>query len=515
MVSYKQTIKEKSRWLVWKHAIDSLTCNRSDNRILNTTYMDHQWEYVKSRVNEFINDEYAFNESCFTNWKSFSDIVYGKRDPKDLKVAFFCGPEPENDVRVLLHLGVRIENIYAFENDKKIFKTAVNSLHATYPLLKIFNGRIEDFIVMNAVKFDIVYLDFTGSLIKEFKTVIKLIDSNVLTPLSILAINTTYPDISGDCIQFLSHYFYNRTYFEHDIIKDASDTEEQDGRFAESCSAYGIYSEEDLETYIGQNFESAYSAFQTDFINLYSNLIKPIYSVVNNEKLIRRLFSTNNISKVINDKDRIGQLLQDYTEDGLSLISYWIEGLNIKEWKNLFYLKDNGNRYSRYDAALLYDIYDEAEYHNFQDILSDVMQIALPQIDSNLVGGRNGLFCDVPMIHLWLEQIVNQYGYPYHINMKNHRRYCYTAKTRKMCLDIFTLDSCRALYDWLPMIEYYAEDLSTFERQLISRMCMDAIGKHTIYILDKLYFGSVMVGIDINGRGWNANYCRPDRIEIK
>lgn len=416
---------------------------------------------------------------------------------------------------MLLKLGVRIENIYAFENDNKIFKTAVNSLHATYPLLKIYNGRIEDFIGINDIKFDIIYLDFTGSLIKEFKTVVKLLDSNALTPLCVLAINTTYPDKSNDNIKFLAHYFYNRTYFEYDILKEIDDSDKQDGRFVESCSAYGIYSEEDLEPYNNQNFNSSYSAFQTDFINLYSNLIKPIYSVVNNDKMIRRLFSIENIDKVIKDNERIGQLLQDYAEDGLSLTSYWIEGLNIKEWKNLFFIKDNGRKYSRHDAALLYDIYDEAKYHNFQDILSDVMKLALPQIDNNLVGGRNGLFCDVPMIHLWLEQIVNQYGYSFHINMKNHKRYSYTAKTRKMCLDIFTLDSCRALYDWLPMIEYYAEDLSTFERQLISRMCMDAIGKHTIFILDKLYFGSAMVGIDINGKGWNANYSRPDRIEIQ
>lgn len=72
MVSYKQSIKGKSRWLVWKHAIDSLTCNRNDVRILNESYMNNLWAYVKKRINEFIKDEYAFDESYFNNWKSFS-----------------------------------------------------------------------------------------------------------------------------------------------------------------------------------------------------------------------------------------------------------------------------------------------------------------------------------------------------------------------------------------------------------------------------------------------------------
>src|SRR5690606_8428166 len=91
-----------------------------------------------------------------------------------------------------------------------------------------------------------------------------------------------------------------------------------------------------------------------------------------------------------------------------------------------------------------------------------------------------------------------------HSNVKNHNRFSYKAKEREMCLDIFTFDKCRALYDWLPMIEYYGEDLSKIERQMITRICLDAIGKHRLLILDSLYFGSSLVCI--NDKSWSGNH---------
>ena len=81
-----------------------------------------------------------------------------------------------------------------------------------------------------------------------------------------------------------------------------------------------------------------------------------------------------------------------------------------------------------------------------------------------------------------------------------------------MCLDIFTFDQCRALYDWLPMIEYYGDDLSILERQMISRICIDAIGKHSLHILERQYYGSAIVGI--NEHCWSKNHDIKDRMNL-
>ena len=138
MTTYKQPVKERSRELIWNHAVETLTSRRNDNRILNTNYMEHLWLYCQQWLEE------KLDTATFVKWKEFADICYGQKRPEELKVAFFCGNEPENDVKHLLNLGIRIENIYAFEYDKRMFKEAVESLHGTYPLLKIYKGNIEE-----------------------------------------------------------------------------------------------------------------------------------------------------------------------------------------------------------------------------------------------------------------------------------------------------------------------------------------------------------------------------------
>lgn len=180
---------------------------------------------------------------------------------------------------------------------------------------------------------------------------------------------------------------------------------------------------------------------------------------------------------------------------------------------NSFIEEKGACKYSRKDATTLMYAFLDAKYNNYEIALSDSLKKSLPQIDENLPDRQGGLFCDIPMIHLWLEIAINQLGYPYHINMKNHKRYAYTSKTRKMCLDIFTLDQCRSFYDWLPMIEYYGDDLAKIERQMISRICVDAINKHTIYYLERQYFGAAIVGI--NEFLWSRNYIIPERINLK
>ena len=52
MTTYKQPEKDKSRVLLWNHAVESLTSLRDSNRILNTTYMEHLWLYCQQQLNE-------------------------------------------------------------------------------------------------------------------------------------------------------------------------------------------------------------------------------------------------------------------------------------------------------------------------------------------------------------------------------------------------------------------------------------------------------------------------------
>lgn len=456
MTTYKQPEKDKSRVLLWNHAVESLTSLRDSNRILNTTYMEHLWLYCQQQLNEKLDIE------AFIQWKQYADICYQTKKPEELKIAFFCGNEPENDVKHLLGLGVRIENIYAFECDSNLFNLAVKSLHNTYPLLKIYKGKIEVFAELQNTKFDIVYLDFTGSLFKEYKVVLKMLDLNALNDMSILAINTTYPDKTEENIEILTNFFYNDTFFESSVLT-SNDTEEENSKVqrAEGCDALGI-DIENLRSIIDMNFENAYSAFQTALIIDYANRHKPAYEVFKQDMLSKRLIN----SKVIAKKEDFFRnfhdvLIQESFMDGQRLPSnQYLEDEFIEKLSN-------GTKRSRLECIKIAEVFLQSPYSHSLPVWNkieehikhgassdndiddeyidvDFKQVVTPEVNQVISEINNWFygqcrFCDVPMAHLWLELLLFHYGHPYHTNIGNHKRYSYTAKKRKMCLDIFTL----------------------------------------------------------------------------
>lgn len=533
MTTYKQPEKEKSRELIWSHAVESITSKRYDNRILNATYMEHLWLYCQQQLNEKLDIE------AFVRWKEYADICYGERRPEELKVAFFCGNEPDNDVKHLLQLGIRIENIYAFECDNNSFKEAVKSLHNSYPLLKIYRGKIEDYAELQNVKFDIIYLDFTGSLLKEYKTVVRILDLNALSEMSILAVNTTYPDPTKDNIRFLSNFFYNDTFFEMSVL-DGKDPIRENGDTwfyrIEGCDAMNIGSMEEMANYIRENFDYAYSAFQFAFILDYSNRYKPFYEVFKKSMLSNRLIKGGFLQNIKDFNTTYHHpLKQEYFEDGQRLTSSQFIADNFIE------KTENGGRISRLDALRVAEVFLQTPYKHFitdysklqeeekqndfdsgemanedtieidfKQILTDEVREVIEHLDKWFHGKYR--FCDLPMEHLWLELLLYQFGHPYHTNVGNHKRYSYRAKTRRMCIDIFTLDKCRALYDWMPMLEYFIHDMQDNNRQMITRMCIDAIDKQLLHIVDEIYYGAALVGI--NEFDWSKNFVLPKRVEL-
>ena len=521
VATYKQDTKEKSRELLWNHAVRSLTQSRTESRVLNCTYLDNLWDFVKMKFDQSgYLDPQELIDSEYEDWKRFGESTYGSKKPEDLKVAFLCGPEPENDINHLVRLGVRIENIYAFESDKSCFKAAVESLHHTYPNLKIFRGNIIDFLNLNEVKFDITYLDFTGSILTEFKSIFRLLESNVISDSGILIVNTTYPDLTEKNVEFLTQFYLHSRCFEYAALHGYDEEyakQEKETRFVESCGVFG-YEEDTVREMVKANFECAYSVFQTRIVLLYANLIKPVVSAFNNKLLQERLFAaTADIDGILADRKRESEFLQTAFESDMVPLSYIFEvmGYSNDGWKHFFEVdKGEKNPYrTRLWCMKAVERFIVAKYEKNEDVLSEALKNQLDDVNRRLIGAKTGLFCDVPMIHLWLEMMLHQFGHSYHQNTLNHRRYSYTAKTRRMCLDIFTLDKCRMLYDTLPLVEYLGSDASDATRQMIERMAVDTIDKHSIRMIDELYYGAALVGI--GEFPWSSYYMLPKRLEIE
>lgn len=531
--TYKQTIKYKSRKTIWKHAVESLTSKRKESHMLDNAYLNKLSDYVESKSGWML-DSYEL-----INYLQFVDISYGKKTPDLLKVAFFCGPEPENDVEELLSLGVRLENMYAFERDKDEFRKAVTALRGKFPQLKIYNGTIEEFSIIHNTVFDIVYLDFTASLLNCYRTICCVLDNNMLAPLGVLAVNTTYMDKNEDNIEFLTNYFFYDVFYEGSIYHGEEYGREKHevpvfGRM-EGSSCMGWESPDDLRPYVETNFDLAYSAFQTDFINGYANITKPAYSVFSRNITQKRLLKVDKIKDLLKYDKAYSQLDFDYYNDGINLFSLKLRRISDNGFQQFFDTPENGRLLSRMKSLRIWELLTNAHYIHEFDLGGEIGEngdgepiyekIDIPfflaeplehsiKIIENAIKPNNyrTMFCDVPMVHLWYEMIINSLGYPYHTNVKNHLRHYYTAKTRKMCVDVFTLDQCRGFYDWLPMIEYQSDYIKDFNKQMIIRMSIDTIAKHSLGILEQQYFGSALIGA--GETDWAKYYDFPFREEL-
>ncbi|MBR1541211.1 MAG: hypothetical protein IJ628_01215 [Bacteroidaceae bacterium] len=516
VTTYKQPIKEKSRKAIWQHAVESLTVNRSESRILNTNYLNNLKDFVAGKAGQSI------PSVEWSNYLKYIDITYGGKKPEELKVAFFCGPEPENDVEVLLSLGIRQENMFAFELDKGEFARAVTALRGKYPQMKLYHGKIEDFALMHNTLFDIVYLDFTSSLLSCYKTICCVLDNNMLAPLGVLAVNTTYMDKTDDNVNFLTNYFYYDVFYEG-CVYHGGDYGKTDSGFptfgrVEGSSCMNWDSPDDLRPFIEKNFECAYSAFQTDFINGYANITKPAYAVMSKTITQRRLLKVEMIKDLLKYDKAYTQMDFDYFNDGINLFSMKFRLLPCSDMPQFFNTTEKGRSLSRMDSLKIWEMLTNSHYIKDYDLGNEIgvdekgtpiyEKIDIPSFlaeplehsiriieDALKLGNQRVYFCDVPMVHLWYEMIINSLGYPYHTNVKNHRRHCYTAKARKMCVDVFTFDQCRGFYDWLPMIEYQSDYVEDFDKQMMVRMSLDVIAKHSLAIIEQQYYGSAVAGL--------------------
>ncbi|WP_412504091.1 hypothetical protein [Shewanella indica] len=104
-MTYTQDNKVKSRKALWNHAVSTLTINRESSRILNPEYLKTLWSYSWHDVLANVMDLSGYDEfldGYLNNWLEFSNSCYGTKRPDELRVAYFSGPEPENDLAELL-----------------------------------------------------------------------------------------------------------------------------------------------------------------------------------------------------------------------------------------------------------------------------------------------------------------------------------------------------------------------------------------------------------------------------
>jgi len=140
-------------------------------------------------------------------WEHFFNSNQKLKSPSELRVAYFSGPNPENDLSVLVKYGVLPENVWDFESENKTYDTAIiSALESEFPFVKIHKGKIQNFFKYTPLKFDIIYLDFCGTItsIDNLRVITTLFYHQALSSPGALITNFAFPKEENDPIKWMN-----------------------------------------------------------------------------------------------------------------------------------------------------------------------------------------------------------------------------------------------------------------------------------------------------------------------
>ena len=107
MESYSEPEKKKVRIESLSFAIDSLTKNRTFSTLTRRNYPREIYNFLKKR-NASLDREILmnFSKKDLETWELFYDSIIISKRKSDLKIAYLAGPNPTNDLQVLLKKGI-------------------------------------------------------------------------------------------------------------------------------------------------------------------------------------------------------------------------------------------------------------------------------------------------------------------------------------------------------------------------------------------------------------------------
>lgn len=453
MTTYKQPKKEKARLKIWKKAIKGLTIDRDKSAILKENTIREMRRYIL-KTSKHTAGRFEEDKSVINGFSEFLNQVNSSKKASELKVIYFCGPEPENDLDVMLDYGIKIENVWALEQDKKLYGEAVNKAKIKYPSLKVYSQKFKEFCEnFPKYKFDIIYLDFTQTLFStdNASTIHYVFDYGMLSDIGILVTNNAVPSCEDksknkdEYLNILSSFFAKQYLPEFGMLSNLDFPTDK----------------KTLIPYIEENFDMVYSAFCTAYPIFYSNIVAPSF----------RIFKSDSISKqIVNGDCQIENI--DYDKFG----NFFAQNLT-NSWKRkgaMYELKDPNTKRTRADSVkVFYDLMKNWDSLN-NEITTEIFKNNINNT-YDLINKFDYLFCDYTFINILIQFSLYQVGYPMHINYLQHERFSYKAKETPMYVDIFTFDACRAIYDWLPLFELFENNIQINEKHIIFRCCIDLI----------------------------------------
>ena len=492
----KREYQEKEKQLVrneaLKFGITTLTKNRYKSSIARKTYVRDIKEFLQTKGTAYDKEiSSLLTNHEISRWESFYESIIRKKKPSELRVAYLSGPNPENDIEVLVENGVLPENIWAFESDNKAYsKAIVSALNSHFPFVKIYKGRIENYLKILPFKFDIIYLDFCSTIgsDKTMSVIRDIFYYQKLDTLGVLITNFSLPNNENSAnIEYrenlnllAANYLYPKPFTEQ--------YSNMGGGFRESAECYGI-SQEKFSNLSKKNENTFYSQFITRVLFDLPSVIIPYQRLANNESLINLFFK--NFNKTSFNKDYSEDLLCFPNSNALTwgLSNFFIEK---ESFNNLF------NRFKRQlsinqnETKLLEQI-ELVSYFITERSQKNLHSDKLEKIRKNWKTTDKYVFCDVFLFHQLKDILVGQLTSPYYYNVDYTRRWTYKAKETDMFMDLITYDECRYIFDWMPTLDMFEEGIENWDRQLSLRFAMDSISKQRRWYNDEFFSGTAVV----------------------
>lgn len=535
MATYDQPTKVRARTLALSHAVELLTKRRENAAVIPKDYVTRVKKTLCERVNTFDADiAEVCDERLIEDWETLWDSKVGRKSPSEITVAYLAGPEPLNDFRELIRLGVHPNNIFGFESDTKEFNQALTSAKSSeFPLLKIIKMPLERYLQAVPMTFDIIYFDACGPFPslnqRTLGTVATIFRYQRLNPLSVLITNFSAPDLSNTDLanayaDLVSAYLYPRRFQE----SEDPEWNLKEGPVTDGFVPKNIGAEDSFFDFVLNNLSDQYGNFVTRHLFDLASFLVPLSRLAaGGDASLWSTFFTKNANDIAKlaanrknfDADGNGG---DYIVDpGMNTLG-WIfsalldanesqdypkvseksKGL-INKWNNELSGAPTLSTREVIDAYFLLKNYPEPSLFK---------PATLELIKGYKYMQNMHMFCDVPSSELALFPVMAQFSHPYHYNVEETRRYRYVAEGRntEMFLDVIPFDTCRYLYDWLPSTELVSQSFNLAGHQLVFRFALDALLKHAIRYNNEYVFGGHVVGV--NNEGYTERLLVPRQV---
>ncbi len=510
MKQYRETEKIQVRDAALSYAINTLTIDRHRCTVARKNYVKEIKEEVLKVGNSYDKELASqLDESEILQWDKFYDSIIGTKSASDLRVAYLSGPNPENDVEVLVSYGILPENIWAFESDNKTYNNAtISALNSKFPFVKIYKGRIENYLKILPFKFDIIYLDFCSTIAsKKTLSVIKeIFNHNKLNSPGTLITNFSLPHESEENNSYrnklnllAANYLFPKTFTE--------EYENLGGGFIDSAECSGIDFKEFLAI-LKDNEDTFYSQLITRLLYDIPGVILPYQKLSSNKSIVDLFFK--NFNKSSFNEDYYEDIMCFPNDNSLlwGLSDFWVHNKEFNE------VLDNVKR----QISLNGDVNDLTEsielvsYFISEGLQDNLHSDKLEKIRNKWKMHSSHIFCDVFLFHQFKDILIGQLTSPYFYNVEYTKRWKYKAKKTDMFLDVVTYDQCRYIFDWMPTLDMFEESVNDIQRQLSLRFAMDSISKQRRWYNEEFFSGTAIV--DQGTKNFEAQELEK-RIEIK